>query len=342
MRERLDRLIVPFPSSLRIQGALGLHRFLEQLANAEEYVFDFARLGHCEPLGMLFASVLITEFRKARNSKIFGVNLEHCGYQSHMGFFRALGIDHGNRPGDAEGGVNYLPITHLDVATLQQEADDKRLPVGDIISHRADKMAELLTRASEGEPFLTLSYSLREIMRNVVEHSEARSLQFCLQHWPTRHRVHLAILDTGVGIRKSLSANPYLEIANDSDALKLCVMPGVSGKMYKGKKSDRYDVWENSGYGLYITSRLSSAAGNFWIFSGSGAMGIGAGGPVEFSTSFDGTAIRISMDTHKIGDLGERLKRYAQEGREIAKSFQGASPKGASLASRTIRAHFIE
>jgi hypothetical protein len=202
-------------------------------------------------------------------------------------------------------------------------------------------MAELLTRTGKGDVYEVLAYSLQEIMRNVVEHSGAPAIQYCLQHWPTRSRVHLAILDAGVGIYASLSANPYLRMETDLDALKLALMPGVSGTMYEGKKRSAYDVWENSGYGLYMTGRLSSEAGNFSIFSGSSALIIGDGRVFDGPCVFNGTAIRVSLDTRHIGQLSNRLKRYEAEGREIAKELRGADPRGASVASRTLRTRFV-
>jgi hypothetical protein len=329
-----------FPATLNTATALDLRRQLDALPLADEYVFDFSALGHTDPFGMLFSAAIIKQFAARRRAVISGANFDKCGYQSHMGFFQALGIDHGNRAGEAPGGANYLPLTRLCVEDLREEVTGGTTHIGEVVARHAQRMAGLLTRSDEGDLYEVLAYSLQEMMRNIVEHSGAPAIEYCLQHWPTKSRVHLALLDTGVGMRASLSANPHLEISSDLDALKLALMPGVSGKMYKGKKRSPYDVWVNSGYGLYMTSRLSSEAGHFSVFSGSSSLTIGVGRMFDGNCAFDGTAVRISLDTRHIGQLSARLKQYTEEGREAAKAFDGADQRGPSLASRMLRAQF--
>ncbi len=53
--------------------------------------------------------------------------------------------------------------------------------------------------------------------------------------------VELAVLDTGTGIMKGLSSNPYLvdKINTESDALSLALLPGVSGKCIKVLKKKK-------------------------------------------------------------------------------------------------------
>jgi hypothetical protein len=111
-----------FPSTLNTAGAVGLRKKLDLLPSSDEYVLDFSQLGHTEPFGMLLAAATINEFAEERHAVVSGINFERCGYQSHMGFFRAIGVEQATASGDAAGGVNYLPLTSLNVAGLQQEA----------------------------------------------------------------------------------------------------------------------------------------------------------------------------------------------------------------------------
>ncbi|WP_316204183.1 hypothetical protein [Bradyrhizobium sp. SZCCHNS3051] len=161
-----------------------------------------------------------------------------CGYQSHMGCFPAIGIEHGNRPGDAAGGENYLPMTSMNVAALRRKAYLQGVQLGDVIQRDAERLA----RTDKGDIFDALSYSLHEIIQNVAEHSETPDVRCCLQHWPTKPRVHLALLDCGIGIRRSLERNPHMRIETDLAALRLALRPGISGKMYEGVARD-----ENTG-----------------------------------------------------------------------------------------------
>lgn len=334
--------VIRVPSTLNVANAFRFFALLRDLDPDEDYVFDFGSVGHTDPFGLLFLSDAISRFQ---SRQIFSSstlrNHQNMGYQSHMGFFQASGFDYGSAPGQANGGSNYLPITHLRVLELREEARQRYLEVGEVIEEHAQRMAEVLARQSRGDVFDTLTYALREVMRNVVEHSESEVLQFCAQHWPTKCRVHLAILDRGRGIRASLSRNPDLVMSSDLCALKLALMPGVSGSMFRGIRRRRDDIWQNTGYGLYMTSRLAFAGGSFLVISGSQAYHISSSWRREIDLpKFHGTALRISIDTERLQSLQRNLRRFADEGQEIARKFQGADAGGASAASTMIRTRF--
>lgn len=78
-------------------------------------------------------------------------------------------------------------------------------------------MAAMLCGSDSGAVFDTLTYSVRELMRNVVEHSEAKQFGICAQYWPTKGRVEVAILDRGIGLRESLKNNPHLDVTDDKE-----------------------------------------------------------------------------------------------------------------------------
>jgi hypothetical protein len=114
-------------------------------------------------------------------------------------------------------------------------------------------------------------------------------------------------------------------------------MPAVSGKAFKG--APRQNVakhWKNSGFGLYMTSRLCRNGGNFFIASGDSGVLLttGSGGKRVFATSFSGTAIRMTIRTDQVANLNDVLRRYREEGFEIQKKYQeivDIDPSSASL-----------
>ncbi|MGT2503864.1 hypothetical protein ACVOMS_29750 [Bradyrhizobium guangxiense] len=324
----MPRTIIRLPPTLNMSNALRFRRRLAELEVEDDYVFDFQSVGHTDPIGLLLASDAISNFK---TSQVIGDstcrNQEHLSYQSVMGFFQACGFEHGLAPGQASGGANYLPITHLAYDVLKEEARAQSIAVGDAIELRAQRMAEVLSRQSEGDLCTALTYALREVIRNVFEHSGAEQVQFCAQHWPSKKRVHLAILDRGKGIRSSLSKNPYLTIGSDLDALKLSLMPGVSGRMYRGIKRRKHDVWQNSGYGLYMTSRLAVTGGNFWIISGRNAFGVASERTRELQIlKFSGTVLRVSFDTSQLSKIETKLQKFKKEGYEPRQNVRWCGP----------------
>jgi hypothetical protein len=174
----------------------------------------------------------------------------------------------------------------------------------------------------------------------VIEHSESEVLEFCAQYWPTKNKVEIVVLDSGMGIRESLSRNPHLRVKSDRDAVHLALMPAVSGKTYKGVKQRSNDVWQNSGFGLYMTNRLCRNGGSFFVCSGDTGLILSDKGKTVVQTSFSGTAIRLVLNTGSLQSLSSSLERYRKEGRAIAKKFDPANPIEPSIASTMLYRDF--
>lgn len=291
-----------------------------------------------EPFFLLFLSANIRRFRKSKlKARFTATNYQAHSYAAHMGFFEAFDLHFGNKPGEASGGDTYLPITSISIGELNKEAGKRNLHIGDVLEDDTEKVAQLLAQERKSHLVDTLAYTLREIMRNAVEHSESEKFDYCGQYWPTRDRVEVAILDCGIGVHRSLSMNPNLKILSDEHALRRALLPGISGKTNLG--SDEYDHWANSGYGLYLTSRLCAVGGSFFICSGKrGLLRKGEDGKEKhFDCSFQGTALRMVLQPSCVGDLNGCLRRLRKEGEEVARLMRGAHPR-ASGASGGFRA----
>lgn len=294
-------LQVKIPQNLSLTNALNFCNRLWDLEHSEEYAFDFANLGRVEPFTMAYVANELKRFRRTKpKSKFTAFNHQDKSYAAHMGFFRAFGLKFGNEPGEASGSSTYLPLTILNVADLQQEAADSYDHVGNIIEAKSEQIAKILTRQESGDLVDTLTFSIREILRNVVEHSESEIIEYCAQYWPTKNLVELAVLDTGNGIMHGLSTNPYLNINNERDALHLAMLPGVSGKMYKGVKKRKHDEWQNSGFGLYMTSRICRNGGDFFIVSNDKSIFLDHTSKKDLECKYKGTALRLRIDTSNI------------------------------------------
>ncbi len=330
------------PDQLDLASSLRFARALQSQPEAEEHIFDFRQLRWLEPFPMLYLSNQLKRFaRQRRGSRMLVGNHEHLSYAGHMGFFQAFGLDFGKQPGQARGNERYLPMTILAVADLEQEATSSHCQIGEIVESRSQGLARLLTQQDGGDLVDTLAYSFREMIRNVVEHSKSENVEYCAQYWPTKQRVEIAVLDTGIGLRASLCENPFLEPDDDREALNLSLVPGVSGKMYRGKKSNPYDEWQNSGYGLYVTSRLCGNGGAFFICSGDTGLLLGHSRRQYLKSDFKGTALSLVLRTDRIGALTQSCKRILQEGDRIAKRLSGEQEYlTASVASRMLSRDF--
>ena len=309
---------------------------------AEEFIFDFqSSKGLATPFGMLYLGYAIRQFAAARHgAKITARNIDKVNYAAHMGFYQCCGFEVGNPPGKAKGSNTYLPVTILKVEELREQARRDAREVGDVIEERSQQLARILTQEELGATTEVLAYSLREMIRNVVEHSQSPEVAYCAQYHPLKKQAELAILDMGVGVRATLTQNPHLTVHDDREALNLAVMPGISSKMYKGIKKRDYDVWQNSGYGLFVVSRLCGHEGKFLIVSGDKALSLKPDMREYHEAKFSGTAVRLNLSSKNISSLPKTMKSIMQEGDEIARSLKAVENDPAPVASRMLANEF--
>ncbi len=332
---------VRIPQNLSLREAINFCNRLWLLDNDSEYAFDFARLGNVEPFTMAYVANELKRFRQSRSdAKFTALNHTEHTYAAHMGFFQAFGLKFGKGPGEAAGSSTYIPLTRLKVEELEREAVDRGSHTGDVIEDRAEYIAHLLVRDRNADTVDALTFAIREIMRNVVEHAGSEHIDFCGQYWPSRRVVEVAILDAGCGVRQGLTPNPFLNIQSDRDALHLALLPGVSGKMFHGIKRRANDAWQNSGFGLYMTSRICRAGGDFVIISNGAGLLLNAEGKRDLETTFKGTALRLRINAEALQNPAEMLDRFRKEGFEAAKKVSGGQAIEPSVASSMLARDF--
>lgn len=334
---------IKLPYRLDLDSSLKFCNRLWKLPDDDSYDFNFENLNFTEPFTMIYVANEIKRFaeeKKCLGSEFTASGFEEKSYQAHMGFFKAFGLEHGKKPGEANGSSTYIPITILKIDDLKEEAIDKSLHIGDLLEEKSEELAKILTRQEEGNLVDTLTFSIREIMRNVVEHSNSDVIEYCAQYWPAKHLVEVAILDTGDGIMKGLSSNPYLKIEKERDALHQALLPGVSGKMYKGIKQRKHNPWQNSGYGLYMTNRICREGGSFTIISNEAGLILNQNYKIDKESSYKGTALRLQINTDNIDDCSSMLKRFRDEGLEISKELKIHPVIEASMASTMLAKDF--
>ncbi len=338
----MPNIVIEIPGVWNLDTVVDFAQSLHNVENANGYIFDFARMVWVEPFGMLFLSNSISEFkRKRQGGEFFAINFSHHTYAAHMGFFRAFDLEFGKRPGEARGNVNYIPVTSLNTSSLKKEAIDNLEHVGETIERRSRRLATVLTRQNQGDLVEAITYSFREIIRNTIEHSHSENVSYCAQYWPSSHQVEVCVMDTGIGVRKSLAENPlYASIESDREALLKSLLPGVSSRVRPGVRRRDDDVWANLGYGLYMTSRLCRTGGSFFICSGDKGLFLKGENKRYYETNLRGTVLRLVLDTDEIGSLSKHLKRFSEEGTKIAAKLSGLNEISASSASLMLSRDF--
>jgi len=304
---------------------------LTQVPEVEAYQFDFGAVRFATPAWMLVVGDALRLFRDEKpNAKRRAANYKHLGYAAHAGFFQFFGLNFGHVPAAVKSTNRFIPITTLRTEEIRNAAFDQGRHHGDIIQTDAERLVEVLLQTDSGDAFETLAYSLREIARNVIEHSGSDDYSFAAQYWPGAARAEIAISDHGIGIARSLCSNPRYSAVDEQAAIDLAVQPGVSSKIGRKRRAD--DVWANSGYGLYMVKGLCARGGSFSIISGSKAATWQEDAVRVTDAHGVGTTVIMRMDG--IGDqaLSDRLADLRKDAAKFRHQAAAAEPSTASMS----------
>lgn len=322
------------PAKLDFAAGAEVVKSLDSLSGYDRVTLDFSRLEWVEPFPMLHVvSAVQRAISRCTDTKFGGKGFRHQ-YATYMGFFRELGSKVGPREGEISNRENYLPIRMLDLAAARAEAGEKGVAVGRIIERLSGEIAQTLARQNHGRLWQNLQYALREIIRNAAEHSGSDRMYYCGQYWPERAQVEIALLDDGVGIANSLSRNPYLKATNSLEALRLSVLPGVSGTSFEGSQQSPDDEWGNSGFGLYVVSELCRRGGDFTMVSGDAALRLAGTSYSNLDVAHRGTAVRLVIDTDNLRSIAASLALIVAKGERIARDVLRLKFVEASTASK--------
>lgn len=285
-----------------------------------EITLDYGPVQFAYPFGSLVLSEEIGDFVHARigmglktNGTGFNENNICHSYLAHIGFFKHHGnARRGKAPGEARGGMNYVPFRNIARSTLQRVADRRGVKLNAIVEEEAQRLAQVVLNLSEPIRNNPVAYCFREVIRNVFEHANTGYCSVCAQKW-YKGNLEIAVVDKGRGILASLSER--YEFNSNSDALRAAIRPGITRVC--GKPDDE-DIWNNSGYGLYALSELASRNGQFLLCSGASALLCLGTERHDIDYSFSGTAVKLSMSKPKGVNIRDILREIVKEGEKMA------------------------
>ena len=304
------------------------HRFSDDLAkllDVDEIEFDFADVGFATPGWMVAIGSALRQFREGRQpGRQKAINYQQLTYAAHAGFFQLFGMKFGKQLNTANSTERFIPVTQHLVEEITADAIDQMEHHGDTIQRSSEEIIAVLLQSRATPAFQALSYAMREMIRNVVEHSASKDLTYAAQYWPATGKAEIAITDQGIGLAKSLSSNPKLEFVGDDEAVNLAVQAGVSSKTWRKQRSK--SVWANSGYGLYMVKGLCLASGGaFSVASGSTARIWTKKTVSTLPTSVNGTTVILHLNSGNLGDIDRELQKLRIDG-------TGRKPSPASMS----------
>ena len=307
-------MIILVPVRFDIQYVTSFLQYLQSYGNLpEQIVLDFSQLTFARPFATLAIGSGLRYLVKKRKSQNFqttvtGYNIRDVhSYLSFVGFYDYIMLPVGHVMGQAAGSLSYTPITPLNRAALFGRTSPPYRELRHVIFEESHRLARLFSSTSANENSInTIAYSIREIIRNVFEHSSSDTCYIFGQRY-RNGSVEIGIIDEGVGVRESLSSAH--NISSDAHALELAIQPGVS----RVQNLNTNNINDNSGFGLYILSRLGGDYGWFAIGSGTSQI-ISQGNNLSLqNTLFNGTYVGLQLNSDPI-DFEDTLNNIIHDG----------------------------
>ena len=282
----------------------------------EELLVDFTPYRETDP----FSNVLLCNTLKRFRSQHRDINMrcrpKEDTYLSHIGFYKACGVPYGKEPGEARASENYVPVTR------KQFEGDFYFGIEDWAKDLAatlhfDRKLQRMIR-----------YIFVETIRNVYEHADVNEVTYAAQKWPRYGLVEIAIADSGCGIAGSLGKK-FSE--TNERLLELACKPGITAGT-NHQILGTADDWSNTGYGLYMMKRLTTAFdGSMILCSGNRAIEYRNVSGMEtafvYETNYKGTCIGLRFSTDTGYDFDRIRDRIIDEGQKEAAEINGAIQK---------------
>lgn len=137
-----------------------------------------------------------------------------------------------------------------------------------------EKLKDVIKRGGVNNEDLlrAFDHSLSEIIQNIFHHSEKNHGYVSVMTFPQKRIVQLAIIDNGIGIRRSLLKNPAFSqtLVSDESALAMAVQAKVTSNPIEHPTNHNHG---NMGEGLFWAMEfMKRNQGQFYLHSGNGQL----------------------------------------------------------------------
>jgi len=168
-------------------------------------------------------------------------------YLQRMGLFKFLGINSGIKTEEHEPAGRFIPLTQIKNSEELSNFIKEIIPLLHLQPDQADP----------------IRYVVSELVRNVIEHAAARDGAIVsAQYYKKSNRIAIGIVDTGLGIKKTI--NQSYAAPTHLEAIRLALIPGITGTT-KREGGTEY----NAGAGLFFIKTIAKVNRDFFmIYSG--------------------------------------------------------------------------
>lgn len=316
-----------------------LHKLVETSEFLSKFIFDFNNLKWIDPSG---AVLLLETIENLREKDIFvdfipleDTSKSAISYGINIGIFQKLGL---SEAVSKEEGDTYLApkkINRFDVQTFLEEKKENFEYYFEYISEKISKKVLRYEKLNYDDRLSELfSYVIRELIRNIFDHSESEYFYYGSQFIPSTSIVELVIADRGLGLKHTVPFDVeerWLNKDTTEHAIIKAFTPGITAASNHAYASEDY---LNSGYGLAMVKRLVLAADGILSLATSDRTITFSEDNQKFKNcEIQGTIIRIRVDLEKLSmvNFEKQLMLVEREAKSL-----GATSKP-SRRSKTLK-----
>jgi len=168
-------------------------------------------------------------------------------YLERMGLFDLLGAQRQSSIIEHEPAGRFIPLAQVKGSSELTRFMTEMIPLLHL----------------EPDNALPIKYSISELVRNVLEHSESDAGAIvAAQFYKKSNIIRIGISDTGVGIRHTIGRSHLTE--SDLAAIRLSLMPGITGATRREGGTE-----QNAGAGLFFIKSMAAIKRDFFmVYSG--------------------------------------------------------------------------
>jgi len=306
-----------------------LNELLRREKEISGFIFTFENLRWIDPSGAVIFLETIDNLKEhniyiefepideTRSAVSYGVNI---------GIFQRLGLSEST---SKEKGETYLAPTKItldDVSNLLSDVNQNIEYyfefISDEISKKILRYNKLLYDKRIKKLFI---YVIRELIRNIFDHSKTNYYYYGSQFIPSTNTVELVIADRGVGLKNTIpfdSEEKWFGQDTAENAIKKAFMPGVTAASNHGYASDDY---LNSGFGLaMVRSLISKADGILSVATSEKSITFANKKYRMMDCNIQGTVIRLRVDLKRLSmvDFNKQLDLVSKEAQSLDNSFK--------------------
>lgn len=319
------------PSTLNDFTVMDVIKKISDHPELVEIHIDFSNVRFAHPIGTLILSQFLKYCAFNKNSTIIAyapTKMDVRSYLETVGFLEFIKTsDLSWRKVNTS--KTYIPLSVIDFYEIKQRKREyytefrEHKPLQEFIQEIANNYSEWIFDRVES----TISYCIREIVRNSLEHSGAKYCSIFGQIFRTADRIEFCIADSGKGIFNSL-AEKY-DLSSTDEALRYSIKPGISAESVQNAGE-----YSNSGFGLYVLSEIAKLYGYMIIGSSDKALVIKENEIKVEDHYYPGTFVGFCVTYRDLLRNYSKIDEIIREGELLSRRMGGI--KNASASTKKI------